>query len=241
MEYFGLPAVDEFLATTPHAAVAELLRSLPTNGERPKPAPVVVKAPAMTGSAIGLPHLVHALRQACGERSVSLLKAPILWSNAMWPLRDPLDYVGSEGGGGIGAGPGIAVGGALALKGTDRLPICITGDGDFIMGVTAVWTAARYRIPLLFIITNNQSFYNDEVHQRVMAQRRGRPVQNQSIGIEMNDPPLDLVKLAEGQGAVGFGPVNAPADLQAVFEKAIAVVEQGGVVVVDVRTPVERG
>jgi thiamine pyrophosphate-dependent acetolactate synthase large subunit-like protein len=240
MEYFGLPAADEFLATTPDAAVGEMLQFLPTSAATAPQAAAAAPAPRMEGPAIRLPHLVHALRAACGGRAVSLLKAPILWSNAMWPLRDPLDYVGSEGGGGIGAGPGIAVGGALALKGSGRLPVCITGDGDFVMGVTALWTAARYRIPLLFIVTNNQSFFNDEVHQRVMAQRRGRPVENQRIGIEMNDPALDLVKLAEGQGAVGFGPVTAPADLEGVFAKAIAAVEQGAVAVVDVRTPPDR-
>jgi thiamine pyrophosphate-dependent acetolactate synthase large subunit-like protein len=240
MEYFGFPAADEFLATTPDAAVAEMLQHLPSAVAASSVAAVVPAAPRMDGPKIGLPHLVHALRTVCGDRAVSLLKAPIQWSNAMWPLRDPLDYVGSEGGGGIGAGPGIAVGGALALKGTGRLPICITGDGDFVMGVTALWTAARYRIPLLFIVTNNQSFFNDEVHQRVMAQRRGRPVQNQSIGIEMNDPALDLVKIAEGQGAIGFGPVTKPADLESVFAKAIAAVDGGAVAVIDVRTPPDR-
>ena len=240
MEYFGLPVADEFLATTPDAAVAELLRNFPAAGDSQPPVATEIKTPDMSAATIGLPHLVYALRQACGSRSVSLLKAPILWSNAMWPLRDPLDYVGSEGGGGIGAGPGIAVGGALALRGSGRLPICITGDGDFIMGLTAVWTAVRYRIPLLFVITNNQSFYNDEVHQRLMAQRRGRPIENQAIGIEMNDPALNLVKLAEGQGAIGFGPVEKPADLAAIFDKAIAAVEAGSVSVVDVRTPVDR-
>ena len=67
------------------------------------------------------------------------------------PFRHPLDYVGSDGGGGVGGGPGISVGAALALKGSGRLPIAICGDGDFLMGVTAVWTAVHYKIPLLFV------------------------------------------------------------------------------------------
>ena len=61
----------------------------------------------------------------------------------------PLDYLGGDGGGGIGAGPGMTVGAALALRGTGRLPLAVLGDGDFVMGVSALWTATHYRIPLL--------------------------------------------------------------------------------------------
>jgi thiamine pyrophosphate-dependent acetolactate synthase large subunit-like protein len=232
--------VDEFVGAPLDAAVTEILKQLPAATSKTRPAPAPIDSPNMNGGTIALPHVVYAMKRACGDRVVSLLKAPITWSNAMWPLHHPLDYVGSEGGGGIGAGPGIAVGAALALKGSGRLPVCITGDGDFIMGVTALWTAVRYRVPLLFVITNNQSFYNDEVHQRVMAQRRGRPIQNQAIGVQMVDPELDLIKLAEGQGAIGFGPVTKPSDLESAFRKAVAAVNDGAVAVVDVRTPVRR-
>ena len=70
----------------------------------------------------------------------------------MWHFRHPLDFVGSDGGGGIGAGPGITVGGAIALKGTARLPVSILGDGDYLMGVNALWTAANAGVPLLAVI-----------------------------------------------------------------------------------------
>ena len=87
--------------------------------------------------------------------------------------------VGSDGGGGVGGGPGISVGAALALKGSGRLPIAICGDGDFLMGVTAVWTAVHYKIPLLFVIANNRSFYNDELHQERMARDAQPPGREQ--------------------------------------------------------------
>jgi len=57
---------------------------------------------------------------------------------------------GSEGRGGVGAGPGITVGRALALKDSGRLPSRHHGDGDFLMGATALWTAAHYGIPCLY-------------------------------------------------------------------------------------------
>ena len=71
-----------------------------------------------------------------------------------------------DGGAGIGSGPGMAVGAALALENSGRLPVAVLGDGDFLMGGTAVWTAAHYRLPLLIVVANNSFFYNDVVHQQ---------------------------------------------------------------------------
>ena len=50
---------------------------------------------------------------------------------------------GLAGGAGLGSGPGMAVGAALALAGSDRLPVAVLGDGDLLTGAGALWTAAR--------------------------------------------------------------------------------------------------
>src|SRR5207249_11878217 len=102
----------------------------------------------------------------------------------------PLDYLGGNGGGGVGAGPGITVGAALALKGSGRVPIGLVGDGDYLMGVTALWTATHYQIPCLLVVCNNRSFYNDEAHQERVARMRGRPVENKWIGQWTNEPHI---------------------------------------------------
>ena len=135
----------------------------------------------------------------------------------------------------MAAGPGVTVGAALALKGTGRIAVGICGDGDFLMGATALWTAAHYRIPLLIVVANNRSFYNDEVHQERVARMRNRPVENKWIGQRISDPDIDLAALARAQGALGFGPVDDVGKLGATFAEAIAAVEQGQVAVVDVR------
>ena len=101
----------------------------------------------------------------------------------------------------------MTVGAALALKGTGRLPIGVLGDGDFLMGNTAIWTAAHYQIPCLMIVCNNRSFYNDERHQGRVARRRGRPEENRWIGQRIGDPDIDIAGMARSQGAVGIGPV----------------------------------
>ena len=121
----------------------------------------------------------------------------------------PLDYLGSDGGGGVGGGPGISVGAALALKGSGRLPIAVCGDGDFLMGVTAVWTAAHYKIPLLIVVANNRSFFNDELHQERVARMRNRPVENRWVGQRISEPDIDIAAHRRAHKArKGFGPVT---------------------------------
>ena len=103
------------------------------------------------------------------------------------------------------------------------------------MGVTAIWTAAHYKIPLLFVVANNRSFFNDELHQERVARMRNRPVENRWIGQRISEPDIDIAGIARAQGAIGFGPVTTAAELPDVFAKAIAAVDAGNVVVVDVR------
>ena len=169
------------------------------------------------------------------KRPVSLTSLSLSWNGASWPFRHPLDYLGSWGGGGVGGGPGISVGAALALKGSGRLPVGVVGDGDFMMAANALWTAAHYKIPLLLVVANNRSFFNDELHQERVARMRNRPVENRWVGQRISEPDIDIAAIARAQGAQGFGPVTEIADLTPTFTKAIAAVDAGAVVVVDVR------
>jgi thiamine pyrophosphate-dependent acetolactate synthase large subunit-like protein len=178
--------------------------------------------------------VADALRGALQGRDACLLHLPLGWAGDMWHFRHPLEFVGSDGGGGIGAGPGLTVGGAIALKGSARLPVSVLGDGDFLMGATAFWTAANARVPLLAVICNNRSFFNDEVHQERVAKTRGRPVENRWIGQRIDDPAPDLAMIARAQGLHGIGPVTDGAELTRALRDAVEAAVQGKAVVVDV-------
>jgi thiamine pyrophosphate-dependent acetolactate synthase large subunit-like protein len=237
MDYQSLPMVDLMIGADPDQVLEALLAALggpkDTATHETKPA---AELPELVSSKVTMAHLASGLRTVVRDRKVSFVHLPLGWDGSFWHFKHPLDFLGSDGGGGIGGGPGIAVGAALALRETDRLPICIGGDGDYLMGVTAIWTAVHYRIPLLYIVANNQSFYNDEVHQERVARMRDRKVENKWIGMRMTDPEVDIAGMGEAQGAKGFGPVHSADELTAVFEKALAHVDAGGVAVVDVRT-----
>ncbi len=234
MDYQGLPPVDVFVACEPDVAIPALLASLGPGGPRALPSGSK-EFPKLAEGELTVDHLADALRRAVGERPTSLTHVSLSWNGASWHFRHPLDYLGSDGGGGVGGGPGISVGAALALRDSGRLPVAVCGDGDFLMGVTALWTAAHYRIPLLIVVANNRSFFNDELHQERVARMRNRPVENRWVGQRISEPDIDLAAMARAQGAQGFGPVNSVADLMPTFEKAIIAVEAGAVAVVDVR------
>ena len=247
MDYQGLPPADVYLLAEPDAAVPPLLAAVkelrpnppPLPAPRPRRAPPPLSA-LDTARIIEVPMASTALKEVLGDTPVTMIRLPLSWAEHLWEFRDPLDFLGTDGGGGIGSGPGMAVGAALALRdsGSNRLPVAILGDGDFLMGVTALWTAVRNAIPLLVVIANNRSFFNDELHQERVARERGRPVENRWIGQSIRDPDIDLATLARGQGCVGIGPVEDPKQLVAALREAVAAVRAGRVCVVDVRVAV---
>jgi thiamine pyrophosphate-dependent acetolactate synthase large subunit-like protein len=241
MDYQGLPPADIHLAVEPDVAVAALLPLLKPRAPRsaaapPAPAEAPLAAPPGEMAGVITPvSLAAALRDAVGSRTTCIIRTPLAWGGHAWETAHPLDLLGGDGGGGIGGGPGMAVGAALALRGTGRMPIAVLGDGDTLMGITALWTAVHYRIPVLIVVANNNSFFNDELHQDRMARQRERPVANRWIGQRIADPEPDLAMLARGQGATGFGPVRDPGELVRILRSAIETVEAGGVALVDVR------
>ncbi|HVV94466.1 MAG TPA: thiamine pyrophosphate-dependent enzyme [Hyphomicrobiales bacterium] len=236
-EHQGLAPVDVPLMAEPDPVVHALLERLgPRAAVVPAAAPEpTVPAPADATGPLTVPQLAAVTGRAIGARPTCLIRAPLSWSGDLWPLAHPLDYLGGDGGGGVGSGPGMAVGAALALRGSGRLPLAILGDGDFLMSPQAIWTAVHYGIPLLVVVANNRSFFNDELHQERMARQRRRPVENKWIGQAIADPDIDLAAIARAEGASGFGPVGTAAALAPMLAEAIAVVEGGGVAVVDAR------
>ncbi|HEY1776428.1 MAG TPA: thiamine pyrophosphate-dependent enzyme [Solirubrobacteraceae bacterium] len=237
-DHFSLAPTDLAISAHPDRFVTELLAELPelALGERaewlPARQPLTPQAPA--GEEITVSALAAALREALAGSSSCLIRAPLGWSGEDWPLTGPLDYLGQDGGAGLGSGPGMAVGAALALEGSGRIPVAVLGDGDFLMGASALWSAARYRLPLLVVIANNRTFLNDEIHQERVARARERPVENRWVGQQIRDPDPDLAALARSLGLRGFGPITAHAELAEALEQALAALAAGEAAVIDV-------
>ena len=231
MDMGSLPPADVFMLCEPDAAVAALADQVKSRPARSWPA--ITPLPPHGNEVLGIRHLAQSLETL--PEAICLVRLPLGWNGAYRHFRHPLDYLGADGGGGVGAGPGNAVGTALALRdmGSQRVAVAMIGDGDFLMGNTAIWTAVHYGIPLLVIVCNNHSFFNDELHQERVAKERGRPVENKWIGQRMDGPEINIAAMAQSMGATAIGPVRTPKDLDAVILQGWQHARQGKVCVID--------
>jgi thiamine pyrophosphate-dependent acetolactate synthase large subunit-like protein len=236
-DHFGLPRSELRIPVPADVLVMELLPRLIQgsrvpwfrNASRPSGTPV--------GGPITLTDLALAFEKARADAPICLTRVPFGWPEHLTRFDSPLDCLGYDGGGGIGSTPGITVGAALALKGSGRLPVAILGDGDLLMGCQALWTAAAERLPALFIVNNNHSFYNDVEHQQRVAARRGRPVANSHIGMSISEPQIDIPGLGRAHGLESFGPIKKREDLEGSLVNAMQTARQGATVLLDVEIP----
>jgi thiamine pyrophosphate-dependent acetolactate synthase large subunit-like protein len=247
MDYQGLAPMDVQLLCDPDALVPTMLAEVKKRSDIPARSSyalvekVGAETPMEPDKHVGIRNFGWLMHRLAKKEKMTFIRLPLGWSGATCSFDHPLDFLGTDGGGGLGSGPGMSIGAALALRGSDRLPVAILGDGDFMMGVSAIWTAARYKIPLLILVSNNRSFFNDEIHQERVAIQRDRPVENKSIGQHIGDPDIDIAAIARAQGATGMGPVQRAGDLEGVLLEAIAAVRAGQTCVVDVRVRQEYG
>jgi thiamine pyrophosphate-dependent acetolactate synthase large subunit-like protein len=242
MDYQALPATDITMLASPDRLVDRLLESLGPGKAPDAPEhrrPQDEGGPDIVDGRLSVQAMARTITDTLAAHNPSYIRLPLGWPGSCCRFADPLDYIGFDGGGGIGSGPGMAVGAALALRDTDRLPVAVLGDGDYLMGLTALWTAVRYRIPVLVLVANNASFFNDELHQEGVARTRGRPTENRHIGLRMTDPPFDLAMLARGQGAIGIGPVSTPAELTAAIADGVRQTRAGKACVIDIHVAPE--
>ena len=244
MEQFELPPADVPVDADADAFVELLVEAIEAglkgeskwDGRRKGPEPEAVEAIAERDpdGVIQPADIVTGLAEVKGSREITLNRVSSGGAGPVYHFRHPQDYLGHDGGGGLASGPGTSVGAALAMMGTGRLPVAVLGDGDFMQGNTALWTAAHYRIPLLVIISNNHSNFNDEMHQETMAKDRGRPVENRWIGMRISEPDIDLGALARSLGVEAAAPVGRIGDLLPALEAGLKKVEAGEPYFIDV-------
>jgi thiamine pyrophosphate-dependent acetolactate synthase large subunit-like protein len=158
------------------------------------------------------------------------------WPEGVWRFEEGGQFLGGSGGGGVGYGPGALLGGALAARDRGQLAVAIIGDGDLMYAPGFLWSAVHHRVPMLTVVNNNRSYYNDEQHQQAVARSRNRPIDNAHVGIRLEHPTIDLAAVAEGHGAIGIGPVTHHGDLRRALDEGRKHAKAGGVVLVDVHT-----
>ncbi|MBI1996419.1 MAG: thiamine pyrophosphate-binding protein [Deltaproteobacteria bacterium] len=148
------------------------------------------------------------------------------WPSRLWTWDKPGLFLGGYGGGGLGYGPAASVGAAIPYRGTGKICVNMQRDGEMLYTSSAMWTAANTGVPLLTVMTNNRTYYNDEEHQEKIAIHRGRPPENKVVGMRMEKPPVDFAGLARSLGIAGEGPVTEPDQIRPAVERAIKVIKE---------------
>lgn len=129
-------------------------------------------------------------------------------NSAFWAqmdLQDPSSYFWPASGG-LGFGMPAAVGVQMGLP--DRQVIGIIGDGSANYGITALWTAAQYDIPVVFIVLKNGTYGA----LRWFSELLGTP---DAPGVDV--PDIDFLALARG-----YGVTSSAVDSDNSFKEALA-------------------
>ena len=174
-----------------------------------------------------MPRLLIELKELLGSDPWSLVNtgtATSGWVRRLWEIVEPEQYCAGNPGGGLGHGIGAAIGAALAEPLADRICIDLQSDGDLLYTLSGLWTVSHLKLPLLIVMNNNRSYYNDEEHAENIAKRRNRPVENKTIGFRLDSPPTDFARIAQGFGIYAEGPVDNPKDLRPALERAVRFV-----------------
>ena len=128
------------------------------------------------------------------------------------PYRDRYSYHGLASGG-IGWGIAAAVGVQLAHQ---TRPVCaVIGDGSAMYSFQSLWTAAHLKLPLTYVIPNNGGYRI--LKQRLLAFHGN----DQFIGMDLEDPPIDFVQLARSLG-VTAEKVSEPDQIEAALARALS-------------------
>lgn len=178
-------------------------------------------------SPISPPRMTHEIWQVIKDEDWTLVAGAFRgWPRRLWDWKKPASFLGGYGGGGLGYSPGASVGAAIGLRDSGTVCIDLQRDGDLLFTNSALWTASSYKVPLLIIMTNNRTYYNDEEHQEKVAITRGRPVENKGIGMRMESPPVDFATLAKSFGIFSEGPIVDPTKIQPAVRRALKVVKE---------------
>jgi benzoylformate decarboxylase len=150
----------ELAVLAPPAAVCrELARLTPArDAEPPQPfRPPPAPAPPAPGEPLLAGHVLAALAERLPREAVVVEEAPVDRPEIhdRLPAREPLGFLSAAMG-----GLGFALPGATGLRmALPRRPVvAVVGDGSSLYSIQALWSAAHYRVGVLFVILSNGGY-----------------------------------------------------------------------------------
>lgn len=191
-------------------ALARLAVSIGQTGRPPLPPLPDFPTPASSAHGVHPDELFALLRQFAPDNAV-WVKESTSTTGSFW-AQSAMTEQGSyffPAAGGLGFGLPAAVGAQLAHA--ERQVIGLIGDGSANFGITALWTAAQYHIPVIIIILKNGTYGALRWFARVLNA-------GETPGLDV--PGIDFVALATGYG-VEASSVSTSGDFTTAFRKAL--------------------
>ncbi|HEX3657334.1 MAG TPA: thiamine pyrophosphate-binding protein [Pirellulales bacterium] len=96
----------------------------------------------------------------------------------------------------LGWGLGCALGVKLAWP--QRPVLALLGEGAAMYGVQGLWTAARYRLPVTFVVCNNAQYRILKIGASQLELPQAQA--GQFLGMDLRGPEVDIVALAQSMG-----------------------------------------
>jgi len=135
----------------------------------------------------------------------------------------------TSAGGVLGWGLGASIG--VKMGQPSRQTVLLVGDGSFQFGVQALWSAARYKVPVAVIIWNNQAY---QANRLALHRYGGRAAATgKYTGTYLGSPTIDNIRIAHGYGVDGEK-VSNPDKLGEAIDRCLQTVESGFPYVLDV-------
>jgi benzoylformate decarboxylase len=113
----------------------------------------------------------------------------------IFELNEPNSFFYAKGGS-LGLALPEAVGVKLAMP--DRQVLCTVGDGTALYTIQGLWTAARYGLAVKFVVFNNASYMI--LKGGLLAMKGESAERGLFVGMDITEPEIDFVKLAESMG-----------------------------------------
>jgi benzoylformate decarboxylase len=139
------------------ALALERLLELAGPSARNAPQPRALPAEPPGGEPISGSEAMAALADVWPQDAIAVVETPsstVALRNRL-RLSRPGSYFFSASGG-LGFGIAAAVGVQLAQR--ERPVICVLGEGSAQYGITALWTAAAYRVPVTYLVLRNGEY-----------------------------------------------------------------------------------
>ncbi len=133
------------------------LTELVTESSRQAPVPRPEPGEPAAGDPLSGSEAMAALADVWPQDGIAVVETPsstLALRNRLRISRPGSYYFGASGG--LGFGISAALGVALAQPG--RPVICVLGEGSAQYGITALWSAVAYKLPVTFLVLRNQEY-----------------------------------------------------------------------------------